>query len=361
MAGRLQDVIRRDTRANQPAATGVPAGTLYYVTDEGKIERSTGSAWESVSETLAGLGVTASAAELNILDGATLTTTELNYVDGVTSAIQTQIDAKQATLSGATLTAVTVAGDDKVLIQDTSDTNNLKTVTAQSIADLTTGVTDGDKGDITVSGTGATWTIDNDAVTYAKMQNVSAASKLLGRGDSGAGDPEEITLGTGLTMTGTTLSASGGGGGSSDWDTTVTKASDETINNSATVQADNELLIAVTAGEVWHLQALVAYIGTPTGDIRFQWLIDGVALTASYGSIHTQSLSSSDTGQTLNGTAAQNTSVGASDTIIRLAKVEGLIHAQATGNLQLGWSQNSATAADTTVKAGSILRAKQII
>lgn len=40
--------------------------------------------------------VTASAAEVNILDGATLTTTELNYVDGVTSNIQTQLDAKQS-------------------------------------------------------------------------------------------------------------------------------------------------------------------------------------------------------------------------------------------------------------------------
>lgn len=38
--------------------------------------------------------LTASAAELNILDGATLSTAELNYVDGVTSAIQTQLDAK---------------------------------------------------------------------------------------------------------------------------------------------------------------------------------------------------------------------------------------------------------------------------
>lgn len=38
--------------------------------------------------------VTASAAEVNILDGATLSTTELNYVDGVTSAIQTQLDAR---------------------------------------------------------------------------------------------------------------------------------------------------------------------------------------------------------------------------------------------------------------------------
>lgn len=43
--------------------------------------------------------VTASAAELNVLDGITATTTELNYVDGVTSSIQTQIDSKQATIS----------------------------------------------------------------------------------------------------------------------------------------------------------------------------------------------------------------------------------------------------------------------
>jgi hypothetical protein len=64
-------------------------------------------------------------------------------------------------------------------------------------------------GDVTNSA-GAV-TIANDAVTYAKMQNVSAASKLLGRGDSGAGDVQEITLGTGLTMSGTTLNSSGGG------------------------------------------------------------------------------------------------------------------------------------------------------
>ena len=37
-----------------------------------------------------------SATEVQIIDGATLTTTELNYVDGVTSAIQTQLDGKQA-------------------------------------------------------------------------------------------------------------------------------------------------------------------------------------------------------------------------------------------------------------------------
>lgn len=54
-------------------------------------------------------------------------------------------------------------------------------------------VSDGDKGDITVSGSGATWTIDNDAVTYAKMQNVSATDRILGRSSAGAGDIQEIT------------------------------------------------------------------------------------------------------------------------------------------------------------------------
>ena len=54
--------------------------------------------------------VTATASELNILDGATLTTTELNYVDGVTSSIQTQLNNKvtaNASITGGTATKIT--------------------------------------------------------------------------------------------------------------------------------------------------------------------------------------------------------------------------------------------------------------
>lgn len=46
--------------------------------------------------TLGNLGVTATAAELNKLDGVTATTAQLNFVTGVTSAIQTQLNGKAA-------------------------------------------------------------------------------------------------------------------------------------------------------------------------------------------------------------------------------------------------------------------------
>ena len=92
-------------------------------------------------------------------------------------------------------TTVTAATGDLVLIADASDSNNLKKVTVDTIAALAGGgsISDGDKGDITVSSSGTVWTVDNDAITYAKLQNVSATSRFLGRISSGAGDAEELT------------------------------------------------------------------------------------------------------------------------------------------------------------------------
>lgn len=106
-----------------------------------------------------------------VISASSVTNTTLGFLDA-TSSIQTQLNGKQAT--GNYITALT--------------------------------------GDVTASGPGSvTATIANDAVTYAKMQNVSAASKLLGRGSAGgSGNVEEITLGSGLSMSGTTLSVTAG-------------------------------------------------------------------------------------------------------------------------------------------------------
>ena len=48
-------------------------------------------------------------------------------------------------------------------------------------------------GDVTASAGSNATTIANDAVSYAKMQNVSATSRVLGRVTAGAGDVEELT------------------------------------------------------------------------------------------------------------------------------------------------------------------------
>ena len=56
-------------------------------------------------------------------------------------------------------------------------------------------------------GTVATGGLANDAVTYAKIQNVSATTRWLGRVTAGAGDVEELTLANMYTMLGLTGTA----------------------------------------------------------------------------------------------------------------------------------------------------------
>ena len=64
--------------------------------------------------------------------------------------------------------------------------------------------------DVTATGPGsAVATIANSAVTLAKIANAAANSKLLGSGAAGVGAAySELTLGTGLSMSGTTVNAS---------------------------------------------------------------------------------------------------------------------------------------------------------
>lgn len=113
---------------------------------------------------------------------AATVTTNANLTGDVTSAgnatTLTNAPVIAKVLTGYVSGAGTVAATDSILAAIQKLNGNDATN-----ANLT--------GDVT--STGNATTIANDAVTYAKMQNVSATDKLLGRSTAGAGDTEEIT------------------------------------------------------------------------------------------------------------------------------------------------------------------------
>jgi hypothetical protein len=116
-------------------------------------------------------------------------------------------------------------------------------------------------------GTVATAGITDAAVTYAKIQDISAASKMLGRGSAaGAGDVEEITLGSGLTMTGTTLSASGGGGAPANA-TYVVISLDGTLTDERTLAGESTVISITDGGAGGAVTIGIAALGISTGKL----------------------------------------------------------------------------------------------
>jgi hypothetical protein len=134
-----------------------------------------------------------SATELGYLDGVTsavqtqinakqtvvsgVNDTEIGYLDGVTSAIQTQIDsksAKTATINTQTASYTLVLGDaDKIVEMNVSSANNLTVPPNSSVAFAT-----GAKIDLIQYGSGQTTVVAGSGVT---IRSKGAALKILGQ------------------------------------------------------------------------------------------------------------------------------------------------------------------------------------
>jgi Major tropism determinant N-terminal domain/Repeat of unknown function (DUF5907) len=203
-------LFRRKTEADWTSANPVlMAGELGLETDTARFKFGNGAtAWNSLpySGSSGGSAIWGS-----------ITGTLSSQADLVAA-----LAAKQATLVSGT----------------TIKTLNGSTILGSGDLVISASVADGDKGDITVSGSGATWTIDAGAVTLAKMANMATAS-LIYRKTAGSGVPEVNTLATLKTDLGLTGTNSG--------DQTITLTSDVTGSGTgsfATTIANNAVTLA---------------------------------------------------------------------------------------------------------------------
>lgn len=206
------------------AASGVSAGTYNNVATEvrpftvdakGRITSigtavTIAPAWGSISgkpTTLSGYGIT------DALSNSTSSTQSGYFGDIYLYDDSTPSHYLQITNS-ANLTAARTLS---INVNDAARTVSLSGDLTVSSAATISGTNTGDQtitltGNVTGSGTGSfATTIANDAVTYAKMQNVSAQYRVLGRITAAAGDVEELTGENLVTVLGQATSKTGSG------------------------------------------------------------------------------------------------------------------------------------------------------
>lgn len=209
-----------------------------------------------------------------------------------------------------------------------------------------------ESGSVIGFGTIATAGIANDAVTYAKIQNVTNDRVLL-RDTAGAGDVEEGQLGTYLEFTG-----GPGIDAKSKW-ITINKSVDESITSDATLNNDSELKFAMIAGGRYRFRAFIIFATGPTAD--FKWRHTGPA-AANGILIRRQDVIAAGTADNA---AVTDYAYSAADIVLAGAagagslgwiKMEGWIFNGANaGDFRFQWSQNTSNGETTTVARGSFI------
>ncbi len=150
------------------------------------------------------------------------------------------------------------------------------------------------------------------------------------------------------------------GSGVTDW-TVITKASDESVASSTTLQDDDELLFTATSGKAFEFESVILYI-CPTGagvpDIKTQYAEDSTTTRGSYTVVGLSTADAQIT-PTYFATATGSNPTFGTDSTLRMLWFRGT-HVGAGGSLKFRWAQNNSNVGSVTVKAGSVLRYRQL-
>ena len=180
----LSDMAANTIKANATAGTADPADLAVGT--------------NTVVGRVAGNIVAAQLATAQIADNAV---TFAKLQDGVANTVLARAAATDGDVAGVALSASQLLGRGSTgdVAAITLGTNLSMSGTTLNATGGGGGVSDGDKGDITVSAAGATWTIDAGAVTLAKMADI-ATDSFIGRDTAGTGVPEVLSAATARTI-----------------------------------------------------------------------------------------------------------------------------------------------------------------
>lgn len=146
----------------------------------------------------------------------------------------------------------------------------------------------------------------------------------------------------------------------------VHKSADESLNTSTTLQNDNHLLYAIDDTGTFEIDAWIyaASAADAAGDIKFGWSFptgtlhfSGFGLDSTLASGQSGTFAAAAALSATSGTTALGFGLSTQNNTIHL---HGHLAATATGTLQLMWAQVASNANNSTVKAGSHLRVRQV-